>query len=254
MGPKELATSNEILRGLVGSTVHGVSVKAQDDRDEMGICIEPPDYVVGLNTFQQYVYRTQPEGARSGPGDLDLVIYSLRKYVRLAGSGNPTVILLLFVPEQELVVKTPLGDRLRAASPLFASREAAARYVGYLQSQRRPLIGEGGRRNLPNRPELVAQYGFDTKYAGHMVRLGFQGIEFLRTGRLTLPMPEPERTYVRDVRLGKYSLPAILKQAEDLERQLQELSATAPLPERPDWAKINQMLYEMHMDYWAGKR
>ncbi|MBI2171898.1 MAG: nucleotidyltransferase domain-containing protein [Chloroflexi bacterium] len=253
MGPKELATSNEILRGLVGSTVHGLSVKAQDDRDEMGVCVEPPDYVCGLNTFEQYVHRTQPEGARSGPGDLDLVIYSLRKYVRLAARGNPTVLLLLFVPEQELVVKTPLGDRLRAESHLFASREAGARYLGYLQSQRRPLIGQSGKRNLPNRPELVEQYGFDTKYAGHTVRLGFQGIEFLRTGRLSLPMREPERIYVRDVRLGKYSLPEVLRQAEELERELQDLCTTSSLPEKPDLGKINDLLYELHTEHWARK-
>ena len=36
--------------------------------------------------------RTQPEGVRSGPGDLDLIVYSLRKWMRLALTGNPTVL------------------------------------------------------------------------------------------------------------------------------------------------------------------
>jgi hypothetical protein len=31
--------------------------------------------VIGLREFEQYIFRTQPEGARSGPGDLDLVVY-----------------------------------------------------------------------------------------------------------------------------------------------------------------------------------
>ena len=30
-----------ILRGQVGSGVHGTSVEGQDDRDEMGLCLEP---------------------------------------------------------------------------------------------------------------------------------------------------------------------------------------------------------------------
>ena len=34
-----------------------------------------------------------------------------------------------------------------------------------------------------NRPELIAAHGYDTKYAGHVLRLGYQGIEFLETGR-----------------------------------------------------------------------
>ena len=34
--------------GLVASTVHGVTADSADDGDEMGICIEPPEYVAGL--------------------------------------------------------------------------------------------------------------------------------------------------------------------------------------------------------------
>ena len=66
----------------------------------MGICIEPPEYVAGLRRFEQWVYRTQPEGARSGPGDIDRTVYSLRKWCRLALAGNPTVMLLLHVPRR----------------------------------------------------------------------------------------------------------------------------------------------------------
>src|SRR6476469_11129163 len=68
---RAIAEPNIVLLGLVGSTVHGVTVDAADDRDELGICIEPPEYVVGLRGFEQWVYRTQPEGSRSGPGDVD---------------------------------------------------------------------------------------------------------------------------------------------------------------------------------------
>src|SRR5690606_28653325 len=89
-----------ILRGVVGSTIHGVSVGGQDDRDEMGICIEPPDYVIGLRHFETHVWRTQPEGVKSGPGDLDLTIHSLRKFMRLAAKGNPTIITLLYLPDE----------------------------------------------------------------------------------------------------------------------------------------------------------
>jgi hypothetical protein len=33
-----------------------------------------------------------------------------------------------------------------------------------------------------NRAELVEQFGYDTKYAIHTLRLGHQGVEFLETG------------------------------------------------------------------------
>jgi hypothetical protein len=37
---------NTILRVQVGSGLHGVTVAANDDRDEMGVCIEPADCVI----------------------------------------------------------------------------------------------------------------------------------------------------------------------------------------------------------------
>jgi predicted nucleotidyltransferase len=40
---------------------------------------------------------------RSEAGELDVVIYSTRKWARLPLGGNPTVLLLLFVPEDEVV-------------------------------------------------------------------------------------------------------------------------------------------------------
>src|SRR4051812_43174814 len=93
---EEIAERHTILRATVGSRLHGLALEGTDDRDEMGVCIEAPEYVAGLRHFEQYVYRTKPEGVRSEAGDLDLTIYSLRKYARLALNGNPTILLLLY--------------------------------------------------------------------------------------------------------------------------------------------------------------
>ena len=125
MDSRLIVERSTILRGTVGSTVHGLHHGGQDDRDEMAVFVEPPEYLLGLrlarrhgvrkpHRFEHWVERTQPEGARSGPGDLDLVAYSLRKYVRLALKGHPTILLLLFVPDELVLVKTELGEELRA--------------------------------------------------------------------------------------------------------------------------------------------
>jgi predicted nucleotidyltransferase len=78
----------------------------------------------GLYGFEHFVNRTQPEGVRSGPGDLDLVAYSLRKYVRLALKGHPTILLLLFVPDEHVLVRTELGEELQALRPALLSCRA----------------------------------------------------------------------------------------------------------------------------------
>ena len=49
---------------------------------------------------------------RSGAGDLDVVIYSARKWCRLALAGNPTVLLVLFVPDEEIVFRNEASQLL----------------------------------------------------------------------------------------------------------------------------------------------
>ena len=48
MNLSELVSRGTILRATVGSTVHGLHHGGQDDRDEMAVFIEPPEYRLGL--------------------------------------------------------------------------------------------------------------------------------------------------------------------------------------------------------------
>ena len=227
---RETAERCTILRGLVGSTVHGLNVNdGIEDRDEMGICVEPLEEAMALwAPFEQFIYRSAAEregreNARSIAGDLDLTIYSLRKWMRLALKGNPTILLLLFTPDDQLVHCDAFGRELRGLAPQIISRRVQGPYLGYLQAQKQRLTGERGQKRI-HRPELEEMYGFDTKYAMHMLRLGFEGVELLTTGRLSLPMREPERSYLLDVRRGKIGEQECLTKAGELE-------ATSALPE-----------------------
>src|ERR687892_1933832 len=134
---RQIAERGLILRTTVGSVVHGLSNPGTDDRDEMGICIEPPEYLLGSRRFEHFVYRTQTEGRPSGPGDLDLVVYGLRRFCHLALKGSPTVLLPLFVSDEHVVARTELGRELQALAPAFVSRAAGRSFLGYVSSQRR---------------------------------------------------------------------------------------------------------------------
>ena len=257
----ELVEQGTILRATVGSTVHGLHHGGQDDRDEMAVFVQPPEYLLGLrlarrqsvrkpHRFEHWVERTQPEGARSGPGDLDLVAYSLRKYIRLALKGHPTVLLLLFVPDELTLVETELGQRLRQLRPAIVSRRAGRGYLGYLRGQKERLLGTRGQKRV-NRPELVEAHGFDTKYAMHALRLGYQGLELLETGRLTLPMPEPERSRVMAVRKGERSFEDALAEITDVERRLEAALERTVLLETPDDDAVNEFLVAAYREAWG---
>jgi hypothetical protein len=257
----EIVEQGTILRATVGSTVHGLHHGGQDDRDEMAVFVEPPEYLLGLRLarkpgvrnpyrFEHWVERTQPEGARSGPGDLDLIAYSLRKYVRMALKGHPTVLLLLFVPDELTLVETELGLRLRQLRPAILSKRAGRGYLGYLRGQKELLLGTRGQKRV-NRPELVEAHGFDTKYAMHALRLGHQGIELLQAGQVTLPMSEPERSRVMAVRRGERSFEQALGEIDEVERRLEVALEHTTLPESPDEDTVNVFLVDAYRQAWG---
>lgn len=124
-----------ILRGEVGSTLHGTAVGGQDDRDEMAVVVADRQYVTGLKRWESHVWRSKPDGVRSEAGDLDLTYYELRRFVELAMRGNPSILLLLYVPLGKLVSSTPRGIGLQQLAPEIVSMQTVPRYRGYMKSQ-----------------------------------------------------------------------------------------------------------------------
>jgi uncharacterized protein len=264
---RAIAEQGMILRAQVGSGVHGTSIAGQDDRDEMGLCLEPPQFITGLARvpngvgglapavrFEQYERHTawdRPGGLanRSGAGDLDVIIYSARKWARLALAGNPTVLLVIFAPDDEVVFRDEAGAELTVNADRFVSRLAADRYLGYLKGQKAAMTGQPGAHT--NRPELVAAHGYDTKYAMHALRLGLQGVELLTTDRITLPVPEPHRSYLRSIRRGERPLAEVLDAIAEAEDQLSRLRRSAGIPDQPDRQWVDGWLHRSYQDFWA---
>jgi predicted nucleotidyltransferase len=247
----------EILRVEVGSTVHGCNVDDQDDLDCMGVCIETPEFVTGLEHFEQHQYRdawqrthtsagSQPQ-PRSMPGDLDLVVYSLRKWCRLALTGNPSALLLVYSPK--VLIDTLLGRELKKIRGAFRSKRVGAAYLGYMHEQRARLEGRRGQKGVI-RAELIEKYGYDTKYAYHILRLGIQGNEYCATGGLTLPMRPSDRDYLLGVRTGEVTFIEAMEQAKFYEDQLRKRLESNKIPDEPDRARVNQFLMDAYRYAW----
>lgn len=239
-----------ILEAVVGSTVHGTAVKdGLEDLDLMAVVLEDQRTFAGFNATDTWTARTKPNGVRSEAGDVDWVGYGLRKYLSLALKGNPSILLALFVPNEHVREITPEGEALRALAPAIVSKAAYMPYCGYMRQQHERLLGFRGQRNV-TRPELVEAYGYDTKYAAHVVRLGLQGEELLMTGRISLPMRDADRALALKVRTGGFSLAEASVQIIDAERRLDAAFATSPLPERPDAQRVERWMLDVYLEHW----
>jgi hypothetical protein len=154
-------------------------------------------------------------------------------------------------PIDSLVVCTERGTRLRELAPAIVSRKAGPRFVGYMRAQKERLVGTRGQRRV-NRPELIDAHGFDTKYAMHVARLGLQGIELLKTGRLTLPMAEPDRSRVMSIRRGDIPLDEAISEIEEIERRLEAAVEDSSLRDEPDYERVDGFLMDSYREAWAG--
>lgn len=233
-----------ILRAEVGSRAFGMHTETSD-HDEMGVVIEPLAAAMGVRgTYEHTV--THPTAA--DPTAIDMTTYSLRKFARLALDGNPSTLVMFYATPLHM---SAYGARLRELAPEFASQRAGARFLGYMHQQKQRLMGERGQKNV-NRKELVAAHGYDTKYASHIIRLGYQGIEYMTTGALTLPMTGRAKQDCLDIRAGMWDLQQVLSFAGEIEVALRDAISTTVLPDEPDEARINQFVLDSYEATWSA--
>ena len=87
-----------------------------------------------------------------------------------------------------------------------------------------------------NREELVLKYGYDTKFASHLIRLMLEGIELLTTGALEFPLKE--KTTILSIKNGNWKVEDIFAYSEYLEHSIEAIEKKSPLPKKPQIQKI----------------
>ncbi|WP_204164568.1 hypothetical protein [Nocardioides daejeonensis] len=106
---------------------------------------------------------------------------------------------------------------------------------------------------MPNRPELIAKYGWDVKYGSHALRLAHQGHEIAATGHLTLPLPYEHRQRVLAVKRGEVSKAEVSAEIARLEVEVRALlnEGRTPLPEYADREAISRWAISAQRRHWG---
>ena len=131
---------------------------------------------------------------------------------------------------------------------MCVSVQAGRKYLGYMTSQKLRITGEKNRST--NRPELVAVHGWDTKFGAHEVRLGFQGIELMRTGQIKLPMEGVALDTCRAIRAGVVTKEEGLNLIEQLQSDLEKEIEFSDLPERGNRELMSEFLHHIYTSDW----
>ena len=146
--------SRTILRVKHGSHAYGTNV-ATSDLDIKGICIEPGRFHHGfLHTFEQHILEA------SKGHEYDLVIYSLRKFAKLAADCNPNIIEVLHVDDSDVLFIDEFGETLREHKDEFLSRKARHTFAGYAHAQlKRIKTHRAWLLNPPKEPPSRKDFG-----------------------------------------------------------------------------------------------
>lgn len=238
---------NLIMSYLGGSTAHGAKISDKADTDWYGVYVEPQNRVLGLTDYPHFTHTTG-DGSGNTAEDTDVCLYSLRKWAGLAAKGNPSCLHFLFAPKQfETAFWVMVGIQTR----LFVSKDSMSPFLGFAKAQMQRLFGERGQKNV-NRMELEEKFGFDTKYAMHVVRLYGEAKELMETGKITLP--RPNKDLLIDIRLGKYKLSEIREMAETLEAEALAAREKSPLSESIDREAISNLITYAQLQFWSWQK
>jgi uncharacterized protein len=228
-----------------GSELHGAKVHGTDDLDIYGVYIEPPEKVLGLESFPHFVWSTAGNDCRNGPDDVDVTLYSLRKWAEMACKGNPTALHFLFTKN---AIQNDVWAQVVAHREVFLARSCMKQFIGFADDQLKRMSGGKGRGKKGQRPELEEKFAYDFKAAMHALRLLGECKELIADGQITLP--RPEREFLVRVRTGQYSMAEVRSMAQEHFAECEEAVSHSPLPEEIDRTAISQLIIGSYKKAW----
>ncbi len=294
-----------IYLSKAGSLLYGLHTPNSDE-DYIGIFIASDDYYLGLNTVKELNFSIKEK-------NIEIKLYELKNFVKLAMQNNPNIIELLFVnPYHHLLYLSEEGKLLLDHKNLFPTKEAYNRFMGYAISQKHKMVikkenygelqsfidllrnyniqfdnktilndlkynkyFEAFKNNFKGNnfkigdmqfpisrkvkkvyedikerldkasryEKYVLKYGYDTKFASHLIRLLSEGKELLETGKITFPLKE--RDLIFNIKIGEVKLEEVLRIAEKYETEMKNIRNKTPLPVKSQFNKINELLKEI---------
>lgn len=247
----QVPLNNVILLFAGGSNLHGARLEGKNDLDIYGVFYEPEVNVFGLSPFEHYVTSTSDQTERNDADDVDITLYSFRRWVQLACKGNPTALSFLFTDN---LVGGRWGRSLwyrhgQGMRDAILAKSAAKHFKGFVQGQMGRLLGTRGVGKHGQRPELEIAHGYDTKAAMHAVRLMGEGIELMTMGCITYPRQDRE-TLIK-IRRGEFSLDKICSAVSEMMTRLDEAVENSSLPESPDRARVNASLVNAYKSFYG---
>ena len=116
-----------IYEYIRGSHAYGLQKPdGTSDIDTAGVYIEPNNQILGLGIDFQEQIEDETH---------DNVWFSLRKFMTMLLSSNPTVLESLFIPDDKVIYEHPIMTEIKKHRNLFVTKECFKPFMGYAKTQ-----------------------------------------------------------------------------------------------------------------------
>ena len=207
-----------IFQCVIGSRAYGLETETSDT-DRRGIYLPPAELHWSLYGIPEQLEDKATEEC----------YWELQKFMVLALKANPNVLECLYSPIVEHA--TPLAQELLDMREAFLSRLAYQTYNGYVMSQFKKLTGD-----IRNKGEVK------WKHVMHLIRLLLSGVTLLRDGFVPVRVPEEQKVKLVAIKSGEMAWEECEAWRLALHAEFDAALAGSPLPERPDYERVNGFL------------
>ena len=257
--PPRWLPSNVQFETIMGSVAYGVSSDTSD-MDVYGWAIPPreevfphlrgeiPGFGKPGKRFEVYQEHHIPDAdALGGKGrTYDLTVFGIVKFFALAMENNPNVLDALFTNTECILHSTRVGNLVRDNRRVFLHKGAWAKFKGYAYSQLHKIAIK---EPVGKRAELVAEHGFDTKFAYHVVRLIGEVEQVLTEQDVDL---QRDRELLKAIRRGEWTEDRLREWFAAKEAQLEAVYSASPLRATPDEARIKALLVQCLEEHYGN--
>lgn len=245
-------TPSVMFSAWSGSRSYGTQIvdpkaPVQSDNDVVMVVVPPRELVYGLHPWTT-PYQMQHE-------DWDVTVYPISQFVRLLLNGNPSLSCTLWTDDRFVDWVSPRFARIVECRDMFSSLKLVRSFLGYARGQFRSMEATDGRptgKLGEKRKKLVDTYGYDTKNAGHLIRLLRMCSEFVLDGILRV-YRDRDSDHLRDIRSGSFTISEVREEADQLFGLIERLLPNSPLPELPNSRLAERLLMDCYEQHWASQ-
>ena len=253
--PPAFLPENLHYETLMGSNAYGVS-SDNSDQDIYGFCIPPKEEVFphlkgdieGFGRQKKRFYQWQQHHVEDADAGImyDFQIFNIVKFFQLCMECNPNMIDSLYTPRFCVKHTTKVGELVRENRHMFLHQGAWHKFKGYAYSQ---LHKMDNKNPEGKRKALVEEFGYDVKFAYHVVRLLDECEQILVNGDIDL---QRNREQLKSIRRGEWTEKQIREWATEKEKVLEALVLKTDLPHKPDEDKIKQFLLNCLEEHYGN--